>query len=352
MSRHSVTTFLRAVRRRLWLDSLLRQMRLAAWASSGTFLLLALLRFAGGEPGFSFAIVTATAVGLIALLPVLGARASLAECALRSDRVFGGHSLVTTAHELQQVSNPRPTEEIVLTRATIATADWRRRLNTLWKTPDGVSYLPAVIPVFIAALIFELPQDKEEQISMLDGQSSIAVSSAGQTDIFSKGSDLPELREAIARTAMEGPESSRQDAVAPEDAPPIPVDAAPEPEAESLEAIESDALPAGFASINNSDGRSPGDARRRAGETESRQDDSGPLFSEQIEIEIARHGTTGAGRNDGGDEFGADSQGSHMRNLKIVPAPASPASSAWTTLTAAELAYARKYLDAAGFHNE
>lgn len=352
MSRHSVTTFLSAVRRRLWLNSLLRQTRLAVWASSGTFLLLAMLRFARGGPDLSFALVTATVVGLIVLLPVVGARASLAECALRSDRVFGGHSLVTTAHELRQVTSPGPTEEIVLERARVATTDWRQRLDTLWKIPDGVSYLPAVIPVFVAALIFELPPKQESPMATSDGQSSISESPAGQTDIFNSGSDLPELRETIARTAMEGRGSSQQDAAAPEDTSPAPVDAEPGPGAERLEAIESDTTSGGFAGINNGDGRSPGDARRRAGEPESRQDDSGPLFSEQIDIAFARHGATRAGRNDSGDEFDSDSQGSPMSNLKIVPAPASPASSAWTTLTAAELAYARKYLDAAGLSNE
>ena len=102
MSSHSVTAFLRAVRRRLWFAALLRQLQFATWASSGTLLLLALVHIASGKPALGLALVASLAVGLIALMPVLFMRASLVECALLSDRHFGGHSVVTTAHELDE----------------------------------------------------------------------------------------------------------------------------------------------------------------------------------------------------------------------------------------------------------
>jgi hypothetical protein len=352
MSSHSVTTFLGAVRRRLWLETLLRQLQFAAWASSGTFLLLALVHVTWGKPDFSSALVAALTAGLIALLPVLFARASLAECALRSDRHFGGYSLVTTAHELGRATDPGPAETIVMKRARSATADWRRRLNTLWQIPDGVGYVVAVIPVFFAALMFELPPKQEGHLAALDEQFGLAGSPASETDMFHNESGLPELREAIARNAIEERGSSQQEAVTRDNISPVPGDAAPEPGAETLEAGESDAMLAGFASVANGDGRSAGDARRRPGEIESRRDDSAPVFSEQIDIAIARHGAISAGRSDGGDEFGAGSQGSRLTYSNIVPAAAPPASSAWTTLTTAEVAYARRYLDAAGFRHE
>ena len=352
MSSHSVTTFLRAVRRRFWLEALLRQLKFAAWASSGTLFLLALVYVALSKPAFSFALVASLIVGLIALLPVLFMRASLAECALRSDRHFGGYSLVTMAHELGRVTDPGPAETIVLKRARSVTADWRQHLNTLWQMPDGVGYVLAVIPVFVAALMFELPIKQEGQLATLDEQTSLTGSLAVEEDIFHNGSDLPELREAIARNAVEERGSSQQETVTRDSVSPVPGDAAPESGAESLEADEPGALSPGFASVGNGDGRSAGDARRRPGEIESEPDDSAPLFSEQIDMAIARHGTTGAGRHDGGDEFEAASQDLRLTYSNIVPAPAPPASSAWTTLTAAEVAYARRYFDAAGFRHE
>ena len=349
MSRHSVTTFLRAVRRRFWLDALLRQLQFAAWASSGTLLLLALVYVASSKPAFSVALVASLIVGLIALLPALFTRASLAECALRSDRHFGGYSLVTTAHELGRVSDPGPAETIVLQRATSVTADWRQHLNTLWQRPDGVGYVLAVIPVFVAALMFEIPMKQDDQLATLDEQTNRSGSAAVEADIFHNRSDLPEIREAIARSAVDERGSSQQETVTRDGVSPDPGGAAPESGAQLLEADEPGTLSPGFASVVNGDGRSAGDARRRPGDVALEANDSAPLFSEQIDMAIARHGATGAGRQASEDEFGAASQDLRLTYSNIVAAPAPPASSAWTTLTAAEVAYARRYFDAAGF---
>ncbi len=352
MSSHSVTTFLGAVRRRLWLDTLLRQLQFAAWAISGTFLLLALVHVTLGKPTFSSALVAALTAGLIALLPVLFTRASLEECALRSDRHFGGYSLVTTAHELGRVTDPEPVETIVMNRARSATADWRPRLNTLWQMPDSVGYLLAVIPVFFAALMFELPPKQESQLAAPDEQFDLAGSPASEADFFQNESDLAELREAIVRNAIEKRGPSQQQEVTRDNISPVQGDAAPEPMAEALEAGEPDARLAGFASVANDDGRSAGDARSRPGQIESRRDDLSLIFSEKIDMAIARHGTASASRNDVGDEFGARSKDSRLTYSNVVPAAAPPASSAWTTLTTAEVAYARRYLDATGFRHE
>ena len=352
MSSHSVTAFLCAVRRRLWLAAFLRQLRFATWASSGTLLLLALVHIASGKPALGLALVASLAVGLIALVPVLFMRASLGECALLSDRHFGGRSLVTTAHELGRVTDPGPVETIVLNRASSVTAEWRQHLDTLWQVPEGVGYVLAVIPVFVAVLMFEIPTGQEGQLAALDEQTSLTGSPAVEADIFDNGSDLPELREALARNAVEERGSSQPETPSRDRVAPVPGNAAPESLAKPLETDEPDALSPGFASAVNGEGRSAGDARRRPGETESEPDDSAPLFSEQIDMAIARRGATVASRHDGGDEFGAASHDLLIAYSNIVPVPAPPASSAWTTLTAAEIAYARRYFDAAGFRHE
>ena len=114
MSSHSVTSFLHAVRRRLWLETSLGQLRIAAWAAGSTFFFLALVHVFWGRPLISYALVISLVAGLIALLPALFMLASLAECALRSDRHFGGYSVVTTAYELGRVTDPGPAGKTVL----------------------------------------------------------------------------------------------------------------------------------------------------------------------------------------------------------------------------------------------
>ena len=352
MSSQSVTTFLCAVRRRLWLETALGQLRNAAWVTGSTFFLLALVHVVWGRPLIGFAFVASLAAGLIALLPALFMRASLAECALRSDRHFGGHSLVTTAYELGQVTNPGPAGKTVLARAGSATDSWRQRLGTLWQAPDGIGYVLPVVPVFLAALMYELPLHQDGQVATVEEQRGDTAAAAAQMDIFDNGSSLPELREAIVRNAGEEQGSAQQEVEAGEGASPVPVSAKPRAGADALKARESDVVPAGITGAVNADGRSPGDARRGPDEIASRSDDSGLLFTEQIDMAIARYGAPGAGRNDGGDEFGNGSLGLRLDNSNILPVPAPPAPSAWTTLTTAEVAYARRYLEAAGLRHE
>ena len=303
MSSQSVTTFLRAVRRRLWLETALGQLRNAAWVTGGTFFLLALVHVVRGWPLIGFAFVASLAAGLIALLPALFMRASLAECALRSDRHFGGYSLVTTAYELERVTAPGPAGEMVLARAKAAIDNWRQRLGTLWQAPDGIGYVLAVVPVFLAVLLYELPLNQDGQLVIPDEQPGYNGLAVAENDIFDNGSSLPELREAIVRNAGGEDEPVHQELVTREGVLPVPADAAPEAGAtDVLEARESEVLPAGIAGAVNTDGRSAGDARRRPDEIASRADDSDLSFTEQIDMAIARHGTSGAGRNAGGDE--------------------------------------------------
>ena len=256
MTSHSVTAFLRAVRRRLWLAAFLRQLKFAIWVSSGTLLLLALAHIVASKPALDLALVASLIVGLITLLPAVFMRASLAECALRSDRHFGGRSLVTTAHELGQVTDPGPVETIVLKQASLVSAEWRQHLDTLWKIPEGVGYVLAVIPVFVAVLMFEIPTKQKGQLQILDEQTSLTGSPAMESEISYNGSDLPELREAIARSAMEQRGSSRQETASRDSVAPVPGNAAPESLAKPLETDDPDALSPGFASAVNGDGRS------------------------------------------------------------------------------------------------
>lgn len=351
MNNNAVTSFLYAARRRLWLEAVLHQMRMAVWVSSAAIVLLALVHIGWSPVPLRFALVGALLAGLVALAPSLFRRPRLGDCALRADRHFGGHSLITTAHELGQETDSQPAARTVLARATSAAADWRPRLGTLGRKPPGSTLVLAAVPAFFAALLLELPPKGDSVPATDDAQSGVPGSLETKTNLFDVAGNLPGLRDAIASSASDKAGSAQPETVTGDSFSPVSRDARTEGASEVAAPRAADAPP-GFASAAQEGGQSPGDARRSPGEIERSPDESGPLFSGREDVAIDRYGTAAAGRADGDYEFATRSTDVRDARPNIAPAPAPPVSSAWTTLTAAEVAYARRYLDAAGVPSE
>lgn len=348
MSQYDVTSFLRAARRKLWLNAFMQQLRYALWSVSAALLLLALTHFIWDIPGARFAVVAALAVGMIVLLPTLRARPSLGESAQLTDRHFGGQSIITTAHELAGATEPGPAETVVLARANAAVTIWRPKLQSLRKTPDAASFVVAVVPIFVATLVFGLPRSQPESTTTPYSGIGLATGSTAESRVFDYEADLPDLRQAIARNA----ERARQDESQPENRSPTPGDSAPETTDETQGSTKSDSQSGGFASLATGDGSGPGDARRNPNDPDSGEETAGRQYAAHTLIEIDRHAGVGAGRNGSADEYDAASKTPRFTASNIVPAPAPPGASAWTSLTEAEVSYARKYLSAAGVSNE
>jgi hypothetical protein len=209
----------------------------------------------------------------------------------------------------------------------------------------------AAVPAFFAALLLELPPKGDSVRATIDEQPGVTGSLETKTNLFDVAGNLPGLRDAIASSATDKTESVQPETIAGDSSSPVQGDARTNGASEVAAPRATDAPP-GFASAAKEGGQSPGDARRSPGNIEPQPDVSGPLFSGRVDMAIDRYGATAAGRADGDYEFANRSPGARDARPNITPAPAPPVSSAWTTLTAAEVAYARRYLDAAGVPRE
>ena len=353
MNDDAVTRFLCAVRRRLWLAQALRQLRTALWVSSGALVLLALVHIGWSPLRFSVVLTGATVVGLIAMLPAILARPTLADCALQADRHFNGHSLITTAHELGRLSELPSAGQTVLSRAMSMADDWRPGLGGLWRAPHSSTFVFAIVPAFFAALLLELPPRDDRHTATIPGNQTGAPGSvAADGDLFDEAGNTTALRDAIARSSIDQNRPAGPNVALANDVSPVSDDARSRVAAEMPRALETDALPPGIAGAANDGGPGPGDARRHADASEKQGQASPPLRALRSDTAIALDGAAAAGRGPGVDEYSAPTHASAVARRRIVPAAAPPAAGGWTVLTAAEVAYARRYLDEAGLPHE
>ena len=346
MSSGAITAFLRAVRRRLWLESALRGLRTAAWGASATLLLFAALHVLWQPVALGAAMTVALVAGLIVMLPTLFSRPALEECALRADRHFGGHALLTTANEIDEAAQRGPAEKTVQNRALAASAAWRSRLDEMWHAPPRSGYVLAVIPVFFAVLLLQLPAEQESAAGPSLETSQPEGELMATTSALDTAGSLAEVREAIVQgAAEEAVESDRRPATGTaqlddDDSQSLPA---------SIEIAKEAAGEPGIAGADQDGGAAPGDARRRPADAGLEQPEAAPDFTQVMTASLERHGRRAAGSRETGAVFSSASDGPE---LIISPVPAPPAVSSWTSLSDAELAYARRYLELKDQNNE
>ncbi len=337
-----ITEFLLAVRRRLWLEAALRRLRTAVWVSSATLALFAVAHMAWQPLSLKAAVIAALTAGFIMLLPAIFSRPALTECALHADRHFGGQALLTTASESGQTGEPRPAEKVVLKRALAATSVWRSRLGEIWHAPPRSGYVLAVIPAFFAALLLQVPAGDGAVTGAVDDDAMHPSGQIPTTTLLDGADDLAAVREAIVEGAAgDQPESDRGRAVGTAQR----FDDDPQPQSPQVEIGKHGPGTPGIAAATDEGGVAPGDARRRPGESRRAPDAATPGMTTVTAASIERQGGRVSGRRETGGDFAPGSDAPDAARPVIGPVPAPAAVSSWTTLTAAELAYARRYLD-------
>lgn len=157
MMRNSTLAFIAAVKRRLWLEDALQRLHYALGAVSGAMLVLAAVNawwLSLPPPVLPIAMVlAATAV----LLPLAWSLPSLEDGAARADRIFHGRSLMTTALEVHRVAaqDRSPAAHAVLKEAADRAAALRPNIARTWRAPAAGGFVLAAIPAFVALLLLE-----------------------------------------------------------------------------------------------------------------------------------------------------------------------------------------------------
>ena len=157
-----------AVRRRLWLQALRRELRRGLTAAAVVLGTGALLRLGIGWPGSPWVAGLAVAAVASALLPGVGrrlaGRPALAEAARAADRDAGAGELLLTAWELETIApattgRDRTAATLVEARAAAALPEWQRRLRRTSLPPTSGALLTPLLAAATMGLLLTATLD-------------------------------------------------------------------------------------------------------------------------------------------------------------------------------------------------
>ena len=347
--------FLRAARRHLWLEVLLRRLHPALWMAGAVLLVGGIANLTFYPVPWPGAASAAAVAALVVVLPALWERPRLERCALRADRRLGGHSLLTTALEvLRDPAGERgAAATALLGRAAAQSAEWLPRLPDLREPAPVAGLAAALVPVFAGLVLLQAtPATRTVPHGHPDASASRDARTAGHDTAPLAGTgdpngtrvDLDALRESL-RAPSPVPAASPKNARAP--ARLLSGDALPPADARVAALDPAGPRPPGRAGASGGAGHEPGSAQRsvQAPPRGSGNATLPPARRVAVAVAVPRTGDATAVSTASDRRFGDGPQaGPPIR--AVQPAAAPPAADGWTTLTAAEVAYARRYLDA------
>ncbi|MEJ2602690.1 MAG: hypothetical protein P8172_05285 [Gammaproteobacteria bacterium] len=354
MSEDPIGRLITATQRGLWQAAVRRRVPSAAWlaalalAGSGLVALLSDVR-----PPPLLVVGVGTALFLAGLLPGLVARPGAREAALYLDRHFASHELLTSALEVAGAGTQSPATDTLLLRARQAARDWYAGRDYRVAQPGVTQAVLALIPAFVGVLLLQYVA-----VGQRTGADAATAGAGRNTDTVPiRGADaqetaLRQLRRSLKPTAGDGTEADTDELRAREIAdrvvPGEPV-VAGRPDGPRQEIAAPPDPTGGLATgTGGADGIEAGMARPGDADTMS-DDGSGEAVGRGQAV--AREGAaraTGAAANDGY----AAGRTPGLAPARVRPAAAPPATGAWSTMSAAQAAYARRYLEDAGAQDD
>jgi hypothetical protein len=342
----TVRGFLRSVVGRAWFVATIDSARDALWLVSISLLALAGVHVGPMPVPPAAILLVIAAIALGTLLRILSRRPSLSAAAALADRQFDGNALMTTAVEcLPQASlSDSRAAAVVLDQASNAAGTWAPKLKSAIRAPRRRATTIALIPLFVAVILLTRPGGDTLNGDISETSEPAIVQSGDEDDTTAVLATL--RRELIQESTI----ADRSVATPADDAAslqPVPLDAIPKTDTTEIEA-DLDGLPGGTASAANDSGDLAGDALPGSTET---SDALASNLALGESIDIAREGQSSATASPGGSAY-ADSSAS-MPYFAVDALPAAPPDFGdQTALSAAQAAYAARYLSATGDDNE
>ncbi len=347
--------FLRAVRRRIWYVRALDGAGIAAWYAVALLLLL------GAIHRFFFSLTMTTVISIIVipilllLARVLLRRPALRECAVRADQEFRGLSLITTAAECADNTDPHDTfaSRTVLLQGENAARSWLPEVSTRFRGASSRATILAVIPLFVALVLLYLPgaDNQYADVAATAGTTKSKVVDAAD-DPIQPEDDVATLRNILANEARTevSTDSVQQRidslvAVTPKQ---VDITAAMP---DKSELPEDATVQAGVAGATQTNGDLPGKAIARP---EPRNDSMGPApdFSSREIITLQRTGRDFSGVANSAANYSALNLWENNMPRKIQPAASPESLSQWTILSRSQAEHARRYLTESGNAND
>ena len=337
---------LRAARRRLWWDTIVRRMPLAVWLAGLTLLAVGgLALLSAFKPDWTVTGSLVCGAIVAALAPGIAARPSLTDAALHADRTFGTRALLVSALEADAAADPSPAAGEVMRRAREAADELLAERRRLRQTPQISRAALALIPAFLGLLLLRLASPADEASTARE-----AVRATGTTSLTARDEDersLQRLRQTLTANSSEQPEAYRSEERVRIEAPSA---APPDPQATREEAAGIEPRSPGYAAASNEGGAEAGDAQAGApGGTEAMDAmDAGESGMTPADAAtLIRQGNTVATAAATGTGY-AEGASRTARGSPVRPAAAPPQGAAHTRLSPAQTAYARRYLESTG----
>lgn len=384
MMQNPTLAFIAAVRRRLWLEDALQRLLYALGAVSGAMLVLAAVNawwLPLPSPVLPIAMVLAAAS---VLLPLAWSPPSLEDGAARADSIFHGRSLMATALEVHRAVAPdrSPAARAVLKKAADCAVAWRPKITRVWRAPAAGGFVIAAIPAFVALLLLESTRSvhdiagNDAAISFLKtgeltraagsyrdaddppgrrvdnapvkarpaGDAASPVEPAGAAGSF-RGTDKAPDGDTPAQARTEG------DAATPGEFARAarPDSRADDTPGEGADNASAGTRPAGDAATAGELASVAGNAPREPAVNSTSPSVKEVLFSERADTTFERRGQAIATSGDTILPYAVTEPVAAQEPVRAAAAP--PDGHGWSTLTPAEVAYARRYLAAANNDN-
>lgn len=343
--------FLTAVRWRLW------AMRSQVYARSLLWQIALLLSILAGIHHFmvqvprSISWLGVMILVLLMLVRCVRNRPTLTASAAAADREFGGRALLMTAVECWRQSNPNEAAKIVLQQASDAARSWGPGVSTHFRRPRATATTLAIVPLFAGLVLLSLAgKDSDGRLAGADavGRAGIDSNPLGQSN-----TDTDEI--ATLRTppvAGDLPDQSEADAgqrvaAITELTPRQATD--PDVVTDRIALPDAPGAGAGTAAASADDSGLPGQALANpdlpARDAQSR-------FTRRELVELQRTGEIVAAGENRNATF-SDIEKPHRKlPLDVLAASAPETRAHWTSLTAAQAAYANRYLNETGNAND
>ena len=347
--------FLTSVRLRLWARRSQQYLRRFYWQIAALLLVSAGVHHLLMPVPHRVLIVGSIILLAIALSGSLRDRPTLAASAAFADRQFGGHALLATALECRhkKENSDNGVSRIILQQAGEAARSWSPRVASRFRSPPATATVLAIVPLFAGLVLLSLPgkETADKPSAAIDRETSgFAVASLEQSRV--SADEIATLRNS---PAQEGPlpDSSRRDAQSADASMRLTPreSAGGDPGSEPIPVPEPAGSPAGVAATTAGDNDSAGDARPSVNQptnelfTRSR-------FDRRELIELQRTGAIAAAGEKRNATFTAAASPDTGATLGVLPAAAPETQARSASLTAAQAAYARRYLAETGKSND
>lgn len=347
--------FLAAVRRRLWARQVQHHLVRFSWQSGALLVLLATIHQLLTPVSVSVTMAGVTGLFLFTLLRCLQVRPTLAASAAAADREFAGQALMTTALECTREADTAGDEvaKIVLQQASAAARSFAPRVATQFRSPTATLNVLAIVPIFVGTTLLvlsgaEMSGKSSQAIERSAAQIETAALQASGTSAdeiamlrsptVPAGLPVDDARITSERTvgALQLVANDSPDALAAAD--PFPLDEAADQSG-------------GVAAPGKDDSDLPGDALPGSELLAGAPSAEAQVLRREL-IELKRNGTPlAAGENRNGN-FDAAEPAESRPPLDVLAADAPATRSFVTSLTAAQAAYARRYLAGPGISND